>query len=122
MTETAIVIDDDELVNESLSSILEIMEIKVVGRGYDGKQAIDLYEKHNPDYTLIDLAMPNYDGFFAIENIRRLNKNARLFIVTGDTTSETKKKLENMKITGLIYKPYKINTLLEILRSSKNGN
>ena len=63
MTKTAIVIDDDELVNESLTNLLEIMEINVVGRGYDGKEAVDLFLKHAPDYSLIDLAMPIFDGF-----------------------------------------------------------
>jgi DNA-binding NarL/FixJ family response regulator len=119
MDETAIVIDDDKSGNELLSQLLEASGIKVVGKGYDGKEALELFSKYHPNYSLIDLFMPNFDGFFAIENIHKINPKAQLFVLTGDTTLETKKKLDNLEITGLVYKPYEINDLIEILRSNK---
>ncbi|MBA4452795.1 MAG: response regulator [Nitrosopumilaceae archaeon] len=121
MLEKAIVIDDDELVNESLCELLEIMEINVVDRGVDGKDAVELFVKHMPDYTLVDLNMPNFDGFYAVEQIRKLDTNALVFVITGDTTVESKINLENLGVTGIIYKPFKIEELVDRLRAAKSN-
>ena len=118
MTETAIVIEDDKSVNESLSELLEIMDIKVVGNGFDGREGVDLFRKHDPLYTLIDLSMPQWDGFYTIEKIRESDKAAKIFAVTGDVTMESKQKLENLGVNGIIYKPYSINALVETIRSN----
>ena len=116
MSETAIVIEDDPSVNESLSELLEIMEIKVMGRGFDGKEGVELFNKYNPDYSFIDLSMPYFDGFYAIENIRKQNKDAKVFAVTGDVTLESKQKLVKLGVNGIIYKPYSLNVLLETIQ------
>ena len=105
MNETAIVIDDDELVNESLTNLLEFMEIKVVGRGYDGMEAVNLYSKFNPDFSLIDISMPKYDGFYAIEKIQLISKNAKLFAITGDITGDTKKNYWILLFQALFTNP-----------------
>lgn len=120
MNETAIVVDDDELANESLSALLEVSNIKVVGKGFDGKEALGLFSTQKPEYSLIDLSMPNFDGFFAIENIRKINKTSKIFVITGDTSTETKERLNKLDVNGIIYKPFEIKILLEILRSDKN--
>lgn len=121
MNETAIVVDDDEFANESLSALLEVSNLKVVGNGFDGKEALDLFSTHKPEYSLIDLSMPNYDGFFAIENIRKINKTSKIFVITGDTSPETKEKVKKLGVNGIIYKPFEIKILLETMRSDKNS-
>ena len=118
MPETAMVIDDDKDVNDSIVFLLEVLEIKVVGKGYDGKEAIELFSKHCPDYSIIDLDMPKYDGFFAIEGIRKINDDARIWVFTGDITEETKKRLEKLKINGIVHKPYQIKDLVDMMRKS----
>ena len=121
MSEKIIVVDDDEAVNESLSELLEVMDLNVVAQGYDGKEAVELYSKHLPDFTLIDLNMPNFDGFYALEQIRKQNQNALVFIVTGDVTTKAKEKLEKLGVTGIFYKPFKIGDLVNTLRSAKSS-
>ena len=121
MSETVIVIDDDEMINESLSELLEIMEIDVIGNGFDGKQAVDLFARHDPVYSLIDLNMPNFDGFFAIENILKINPNALVFAVTGDVSVNTREKLEKLGATGIIYKPFKISDMIDTLRAARSS-
>jgi DNA-binding NarL/FixJ family response regulator len=119
MNETAIVVDDDESVNESLSELLEAFGIKVVGKGFNGEDAVKLFSAKKPNYSLIDLSMPTHDGFFAIENIRKISKSAKIFVITGDVSTETKERIESLDLVGLIYKPFEIDSLLKILRSEE---
>ncbi len=54
-----IVIDDDHDSVRTLSTLLEMKGITVEGKGYDGKDAAELYEKLRPDAVLLDMLMPN---------------------------------------------------------------
>ena len=115
---TVIVIDDDKNTTDVLSEILELMNLKVIGKGYDGKDAISLYKKYHPNIVFIDLMMPKYDGFYAIEKIKEMEPSAKIIVVTSDNTKDTQKKLNKMKITSLIYKPYDYSEIRQILVDS----
>ena len=117
MEETAIVIDDDKNIVFLFSELLETVEIKVLGQGYDGSQAVELYKKHKPNIVFIDIMMPEFDGFYAIKKIREIDPKVKIIAVTADMQEETQKKLLELKITTIIYKPFDIN---EIIKSIKN--
>ena len=70
---TAIVVDDDHDTVEVFSDLWQILQIKVIGKGYDGKEAVELYQKLRPGLVILDVYMPKYDGFYALEKIREIN-------------------------------------------------
>jgi len=55
MTKTAIIVDDDFDYVETLSELLEGEQITIVGKGYNGKDAIDLFSRHSPDVVFVDI-------------------------------------------------------------------
>src|SRR5574339_729490 len=110
-----IVVDDDVDTVEVFCEYLEIKEITVLGRGYNGKTAVELYEKHKPDIALLDVMMPEYDGFYALENIKQTYPDAKLIMVTADLTFDTEKKLKDLSAAAVIYKPYEIDSVIETI-------
>ena len=110
-----LVIDDDYNTVEVFAEFLELSEVKVVGPGYDGKDAVNLYKQLKPDIVFLDVMMPNFDGFYALENIRKINPNALVVMVTADLTSETEIKLTSLKATSIIYKPFDIQQIIELI-------
>lgn len=61
-----LVVDDDKLVAMSLKTILEAEgKIAVPQMGYDGSEAITLYEKEKPDVLLMDIRMQGVSGLEA---------------------------------------------------------
>jgi len=101
-----IVIDDDYNTVEVFAEFLELIKVNVVGKGYDGKDAVNLYEQLKPDIVFLDVMMPNFDGFYALENIKKINPNALLVMITADLTIETETKLDNLKPASVVYKPF----------------
>ena len=58
-------------------------DMDVVAETGDGQEAAELWKKHRPDITLMDLRMPGMDGVNAIYQIRAADPNAR-FLICGD--------------------------------------
>ncbi len=116
-----LVVDDDIDTLEVFAEFLEIKDVNVVGRGHDGKEAVELFEKHRPDFVLMDVMMPDYDGFYGIEEIRKIDPNAKIIIVTADVSIKTKSKLKELKPAAVVHKPYEIDDLLEFMQNLENG-
>lgn len=114
-------IDDDVDTVEVFCEYLEIKDITVVGRGHNGKKAIELYEKLNPDIVLLDVMMPEYDGFYGLEHIKKINPDAKVIMVTADLTYDTEKKLKEFNASAVIYKPYEIDSVIETIHKVNNG-
>jgi len=110
-----IVIDDDYNTVEVFAEFLELSQVKVVGKGYDGKDGVNLYKQLKPDIVFLDVMMPDFDGFYALENIKKINPNALVVMITADLTIETEIKLKNMKATSIVYKPFDIQQIIEII-------
>jgi DNA-binding response OmpR family regulator len=119
---SVIVVDDDRDTVEVFCEYLAIKDIEVLGRGYDGKTAVELYKKHTPDVVLLDVMMPDYDGFYGLENIRKINPEAKIIMVTADLTSDTEKKLVDLKASAMIYKPYEIDSVIETIEKVSKDN
>jgi len=58
-------------------------EFRIVGEADNGRDAIDLVMKHQPDVIVLDLAMPHMDGLQAASEIRRLSPDMRIVILSG---------------------------------------
>ncbi|QLH08890.1 response regulator transcription factor [Candidatus Nitrosotenuis sp. DW1] len=94
--------------------------ISVVGVGHDGKEAVELFEKHRPEIIVLDLMMPYFDGFYAIDKIRKIDPNAKFLILTADITDATKRKIEQMKEISLMYKPYDLDDVINEIKKLAN--
>lgn len=78
-----LVVDDDKLVCVSLKTILESdSEIRVIGTGSSGQQAIELYRQHGPDILLMDIRMDAMTGLEAGEILLKQYPSARILYLT----------------------------------------
>ena len=110
---TALVVDDDADTVSLFTEFLEICDIKVIGTAFDGKEAEKVYLDMSPDIVFSDVMMPNYDGFYALEKIKKSNPKAVMVMITGDVRSETVQKLEQLGADAIIYKPFDMKAVLK---------
>jgi len=116
-----IVIDDESDVSEVLCEFLKIKGIKVVGRGNNGKDAFELYEKFQPDIVMMDLVMPNYDGFYGIEKIREHDPKSKIMIISASLTPSYVQRLLQMNVDCISLKPYDLSNLIETIDKINHG-
>ena len=115
-----IVIDDDIDTAEVLKEYLTVYGFEVSGIGYNGSDAVELYKKYQPDVVFLDVMMPDFDGFYGLRNIRYLDSKAKVIMVTADLTEETEEKLETLQASGIAYKPYDIENLVDLTKKILN--
>jgi len=67
---SALIIDDERLAREELRYLLSSeQDLKIVGEGTNGIEALELIERHHPDIVFLDVQMPGMDGFAVIERL-----------------------------------------------------
>src|SRR5205814_2194091 len=78
-----LVAEDHTVVRDGLVAIIrQEADMDVVAETGDGQKAAQLWKKHRPDITLMDLRMPGLDGVNAIYQIRAADPSARIIVLT----------------------------------------
>ena len=114
---TALVVDDDEDTVNLFTEFLEIYDVVVVGKAFDGNQATKIFRDMTPDIVFSDVMMPEYDGFYALENIKKMNPKAIMVMITGDVRADTIHKLEALGADAIIYKPFDMQAVMKTVNS-----
>lgn len=87
-------------------------------RAHDGEEAISLFLQHTPDAILMDLRMPNIDGYQATEAIRQMSSTIPIIAVTAYASEEDRSKVLAHGFSGYLAKPLKRGELLDTLRQA----
>ena len=100
-----LIADDQRLFAEALEAILSTDErIRVVGRAFDGRAALDLARAHRPDVVLMDIAMPVMDGIDATRAIRDELPDTHVVVLSGSAASHDISRARTAGATGYVTK------------------
>jgi two-component system NarL family response regulator len=100
-----LIADDHRLFAEALEAILAGEDrIEVVAHARDGREAVELWQQHQPDLTLMDIAMPVLDGLAATRAIRKLDKSACILMLTGSNARADVDKARKAGAAGYVTK------------------
>jgi DNA-binding NarL/FixJ family response regulator len=82
-------VDDHAVLREGIAALIANQpDMELVAEACDGREAVELFRKHQPDVTLMDLQMPEMGGIDAMSAIRGEFPEARIIVLTtytGDT-------------------------------------
>ncbi len=104
MKKVALIEDEKDLAEiYSLKLSMEGIEPIIIN---DPSQAIEILKNNLPDLILLDIMMPEIDGFGLFEKIKAedLLKNVKVFIWSNLTQKKDKERAEKLKINGYLVK------------------
>ena len=113
-----LVVDDDEAVRSMLKKMLE-SDSHDVTTAENGIQALDCMRKQLPDVVIMDIIMPEKEGFETIVEIRRNHPNFRIIAISGGGSIGAANYLKLAKTLGAnltIEKPIRMKDLLTAVR------
>ena len=77
------VAEDHHLVRQGVVKLLEsVADFQVVGEADDGRQAIALTRSLHPDVMILDITMPQLDGFETLAEIGRISPKPKVVILS----------------------------------------
>jgi len=118
-----LIIDDNEQITKMLTTFLELKEHKCTVAN-DGKEGLMLIKESRHDVILLDLAMPEFDGFSVIKDLEENNmlKDHKVIVFTASTiTEEELDVLVDRGVSSYILKPIDIDLLLSKIIETANS-
>jgi len=111
-----LVVDDSLIMRRNIIKMIESLGHKVIGEAKDGQEAIEFYRKLKPDLVTMDITMPRMDGLNAVKELKRIDKNAKIIMVTSHGQEEMVIDAIRSGASGYLLKPVKINKLTDSIR------
>ena len=117
-----LIADDHAVVRRGLAMVLNLEpDMEIVAEAENGKEAIELTEKLNPDLVLLDLVMPVMDGYLAAETLKTRMPEIKIVILTGTHDEENIFELLEAGIEGYVFKDVEPRQLKGAIRSVMHG-
>jgi len=115
--EKSILITDDSLIaRKKLKMLLKETGFKIT-EAVSGKEALEVIEIENFDILLLDLLMPEVDGFEVLRNLKSRNLNMTIIVISADIQEATKELCMELGASGFLNKPPSKNELLDTIEN-----
>ena len=118
-----LIIDDNEQITKMLNTFLELKEHKCTIAN-DGKEGLAIIKENRHDVILLDLAMPEFDGYAVIKDLEenKMLENYKIIVFTASTiTEEELDGLVKRGVHSYILKPIDIDLLLSKIVETANS-
>ena len=112
-----LVVDDSKMARKMAVKNLKTLlgEETPVIEAVNGQEAVLLYKEHQPKVCFMDLTMPIMDGFEAILEIKKIDQNAKVIVISADIQEISMKKSKENGAIGFIKKPINQKNLTAML-------
>jgi DNA-binding NarL/FixJ family response regulator len=117
-----IIADDHAILREGVRALLALTDdIEVVGEASDGRAAVDVAQKLDPDVVLMDIAMPGLGGLEAAIEMKRLGIRSRVLVLSQYEDREYVRRLLKAGVAGYVLKKSAGSELANAVRAVHRG-
>jgi two-component system, chemotaxis family, chemotaxis protein CheY len=111
-----LVVDDALFMRKMICGVAAEAGWEVAGEAGDGRTAVSLYEQLRPDLVTMDLVMPVMGGLDALREIRALDPEARVVVVTALDQKQALMESIRDGAIDFIVKPFERQRVLNLLQ------
>lgn len=110
-----LIVDDSSIIRNRIERCFKSAEVSIVGTAVDGLQAVELFEKLQPDIVTMDITMPGMDGLECIQKLVSYGTGVSILVVSALSDKATGLKALQYGARGFICKPFNEEQLVEAL-------
>ncbi len=115
MAKRLLIVDDSPIARKITKRILPKEEFFEIFEATNGLEGLNKFKEISPDVTFMDLTMPVMDGLEALEEIRKIDKNAIVIVSTADVQPKSISKALSLGAFDVIRKPLKQENIKEVM-------
>ncbi len=113
---TILLVEDNEMLRQAGQSILQALGYRVL-TAVNGREALALYKAEGgADLVITDVVMPEMDGKELIRELSRSDPTLKVVGITGYAVEKVGEELREAGFLDVIYKPFEIETLTQVVR------
>lgn len=117
-----LIADDHPLVRHGIKTFLETYDdIYIVGEAENGREAIEICEKHLPDVVLMDVRMPELNGIEATNHILKKRPNIKVIILTSFIDKELIENSLKAGASSYLLKNESGERIVRVIRDAYQG-
>jgi len=119
---TVVLVEDHEVVREGLRALIQPeADIEIVGEACDGRQAVAVTRELLPNVVVMDICLPQQNGFQATLAIKRASKDTRVLVLSSYDDLECVEQMRDAGVVGFLSKRSAANQLVEAIRTVRSG-
>ncbi|MGI5962098.1 MAG: response regulator [Lawsonibacter sp.] len=118
MPKKIMVVDDSRIAQLQLQEILADTDYQVVACCQNGEDALDTYDKVNPDLVTMDIVMPGMDGLDTARLLLKAHPSARVVMVSSLAYDDTIDEASRIGAKGFVYKPFDSQQILDSIHKA----
>ncbi|HEY2384650.1 MAG TPA: response regulator transcription factor [Terriglobia bacterium] len=117
-----VICDDHTLFVEGVKAMLRNeSSLEIVGEARDGRQAVEMVQQHKPDVILMDVSMPDMNGFDATRRVHEFNAGVKVLMLTMHDEEELVARCLEAGAAGYIMKDAPASQLLYAIETVQKG-
>src|ERR1700727_2474907 len=109
------IVDDSNIIRRRIERSQEMSRLEVVGAACNGREAVELFRRTQPDVVTMDLTMPEMDGIECVQELVALNPNVLILVVSALADKATAVEAIEKGANGFLCKPFSDRQLNEAL-------
>lgn len=110
-----LVIDDEQGIRHLLDTLLRRKGYEMV-LAENGRKGLELFRRERPDVVVLDLKMPEMDGVTVLQQIRSVDLNQPVIILTGAGTPEREQQVRALGVSEFVEKEFSLHRLGDALK------
>jgi len=111
-----LVVDDEVEIADFLCNFLKRFKI-TTEQASNGKEALELYDKQNPDWVFLDVRMPDMDGFEVLVALKEKDPKAKVMMITGSEDKQSQEQAKSLGALDYVVKPLDLEELHEKIQN-----
>ena len=116
-TTKIVIADDHSILRESLALLLGTQpDFEVAGTAANGQEALDMVQRYHPQVLVLDLFMPNFDGFEVLRTLDRTGNRVATVVLTASESDTDYAQVVRLGARGLVMKGDGPQSLFEAIR------
>lgn len=110
-----LIVDDAAFMRITLKTMLEKNGFEVVGEAANGMEGVKKYGELKPDAVTMDITMPELDGVSALREIKKLDPNAKVVMISAMGQESMVKESIIAGASGFLVKPFKEEAVIKAI-------
>lgn len=100
------IVDDSNIIRRRIERSQQIARLEVVGSASNGREALELFKRTQPDVVTMDLTMPEMDGIECVQQLVALNSKVLILVVSALADKATAVEAIEKGANGFLCKPF----------------